>query len=68
LKGGYLSGRIHVQSDCYVLAYKDTPVAFAAVIPNAGHKGRYRIHRVVVLPDYQGVGFGKALLNFVGSV
>ena len=30
-------------------------------------KGRRRISRIVTLPDYQGVGIGKQLLNFVAD-
>jgi GNAT superfamily N-acetyltransferase len=28
----------------------------------------YRVTRLVVLPDYQGIGVGKRLLNFVGDL
>jgi GNAT superfamily N-acetyltransferase len=28
----------------------------------------YRISRLVVLPDYQGIGIGKRLLNFIAEL
>jgi GNAT superfamily N-acetyltransferase len=28
----------------------------------------YRVSRLVVLPDYQGIGVGKQLLNFIGEL
>jgi len=36
-------------------------------MPSVGHKGFKRISRIVTLPDYQGVGIGKTLLNFVAD-
>lgn len=42
-----------------------TPVALCAVSNLFGAKGRRRISRLVVLPDYQGVGIGARLLDTV---
>lgn len=28
----------------------------------------YRVHRLVVLPDYQGIGLGKRFLNFIAEL
>jgi GNAT superfamily N-acetyltransferase len=33
--------------------------AFLALLPVAGHKGWWRSHRTVVLPDFQGLGIGN---------
>ncbi len=46
--------------------YKDNPVAFIAVI-QVRMSRYYRVSRLVVLPDYQGIGVGKRLLNFTRS-
>lgn len=32
-----------------------------------GHVGQKRIHRLVVIPDFQGIGIGTRLLNFVAD-
>ena len=63
----YLSGSIAKGSRCYVAVYQDKPVGFIAVM-HIQMKSRYfRVHRLVVLPDYQGIGVGKRLLNFVAE-
>ena len=48
---------------------EDRPVAFSAWLPfvGPGPKTR-REHRTVTLPDYQGVGIGNALSDFVASL
>jgi len=62
----YLSGALHRSSQCYLASWNGDPVAFAAVIPAAGHYRVDRVTRVVVLPAYQGIGCGTALLSAVG--
>ncbi len=44
------------------------PVAFAAVAPVAGFKGYWRFSRVVVLPDFQGIGIGSAFRDTVAGM
>lgn len=43
-------------------------VGFVATLPNMGHKNIYRESRLVVLPEWQGVGFGKALSEGVAKL
>jgi GNAT superfamily N-acetyltransferase len=45
------------------------PVAFCAVMhfPHPKVRNIKRIHRLVTLPDYQGVGIGTRLLNVVAD-
>ena len=62
------SDKISTSSQCYVAIFNKTPVAFCSVMANVGHKGRRRISRIVVLPDYQAAGIGRALLNFVANL
>jgi GNAT superfamily N-acetyltransferase len=53
---------------CYTAVYQDRPIAFIAVV-NIHMKARYyRVTRLVVLPDYQGIGVGKRLLNFIAEL
>lgn len=44
-------------------------VGFIAVLhfPHPRVKNMKKIHRVVVLPDYQGIGIGRTLINFVAQ-
>ena len=43
------------------------PVAFAAVLSAIGRWGVWRVSRLVVLPDYQGIGIGLAMLSAVAE-
>ena len=53
---------------CYVALYQEKPVAFIAVA-HVRMKGHFfRVSRFVVLPDYQGIGIGRRLLNFVAKL
>ncbi len=47
--------------------WQGEPVAFCAVIAMYGKRGFRRIHRLVVLPDYQGVGVGRVLGDTVAA-
>lgn len=46
------------------------PVGFIAIkhFPHPCVKNLKKVHRLVVLPDYQGVGIGLSLLEFVGKI
>ena len=62
----YLSGALHRNARCYVAITEDgAPAAFAATLNNAGHVGRRRMSRIVVLPDYQGIGIGGQIADVV---
>lgn len=66
----YLSSDICHASKCYVLTFENNIVAFISVMhfchPSA--KKYKKIHRLVVLPDYQGIGFGIILLENVCEI
>ena len=48
--------------------YQGKPVAFIAVMHIKMLVNYFRVSRLVVLPDYQGIGVGKKLLNFVAEL
>jgi GNAT superfamily N-acetyltransferase len=52
---------------CYVAKYGDKPVSFIAVAHIHMNSNYYRVSRLVTLPDYQGIGIGKRLLNFIAE-
>jgi GNAT superfamily N-acetyltransferase len=64
----YLNGKLGGGVRCYVALYQEKPVAFIAVahVRMRGHF--FRVSRLIVLPDYQGIGIGKRLLNFVAEL
>ncbi|HEX4793704.1 MAG TPA: GNAT family N-acetyltransferase [Humisphaera sp.] len=65
----YLSGSLHRAAQCYIAQYDGQPAAFCAALPFP-HPRRpgWREHRTVCLPDFQGVGIGHALAEFVASL
>jgi GNAT superfamily N-acetyltransferase len=64
----YLNGSLGAGVRCYCAEYKDKPVAFVAVVHTRMKTNYFRVSRLVVLPDYQGIGIGKKLLNFVAEL
>lgn len=67
-KHHYLSGSLHPSAQCYLAFWDETPVAFCATLPIFGAAGRRRVTRLVVLPDYQGLGIGTAFLRALGDL
>lgn len=65
----YLSGEINGASTCYVAVYNDRPVAFMALLTLCGRdvKHAWREHRVVVLPDFQGMGIGNKMSEMIAQ-
>ena len=63
----YLNKQLYNQCECYTALYNKKPVAFIAMAKNFGAHYFYRVSRVVVLPDYQGIGVATAFLNWIGS-
>jgi GNAT superfamily N-acetyltransferase len=64
----YLNGKIGAGVRCYTAIYQEKPVAFIAIIHTKMKTNYFRVSRLVVLPDYQGIGIGKRLLNFVAEL
>jgi GNAT superfamily N-acetyltransferase len=64
----YLNGSLGAGVRCYTAAYKGKPIAFIAVACVRMKAKYYRVSRLVVLPDYQGIGVGKRFLNFVAEL
>ena len=64
----YLNGSLPSTARCYTAVYQDKPIAFIAVVHIHMRVNYYRVSRLVVLPDYQGIGIGKRLLNFIAEL
>jgi len=66
----YLSEDINKSSRCYVAKWNGNPVGFVSVLPmpSGTLKNAWREHRVVILPDYQGIGLGVRLSDAVGQM
>lgn len=65
----YLSGELNSASVCYVGTINNRPVAFMAMLalPGRDVKHAWREHRVVVLPDFQGMGIGNKMSEMVAQ-
>jgi energy-coupling factor transporter ATP-binding protein EcfA2/GNAT superfamily N-acetyltransferase len=65
----YMSAEHHPNAKCFCAFLRDQPVAFCSVIHFPHQNGGWwKEHRTVVLPDFQGVGIGNALSEFVASL
>ena len=64
----YLNGSLPSTARCYTAVHQDKPIAFIAVVHIHMKARYYRVTRLVVLPDYQGIGVGKRLLNFIAEL
>lgn len=65
----YLDANCSKSAHCFVGFINDVPVAFAAALPfpHPTLKNMWRGHRTVVLPDYQGIGLGNTISEFLGE-
>lgn len=65
----YLRGEVHRSAACFVGEVEGRPACFCAVLffPHPRRPG-WREHRLVCLPEYQGVGLGAAAADFVASL
>ncbi|MEM1213842.1 MAG: GNAT family N-acetyltransferase [Planctomycetota bacterium] len=65
----YLSANLHRAARVYLATWRAEPIAFCATLPQPGKfTGYRRCHRLVVLPDYQGMGIGLKLLDAVAAL
>ncbi len=67
-KHHYLSGELNRAARCFLALWDGAPVAFCATLPVIGRPKRWRITRLVTLPDYQGIGIGMKMAEAVGDV
>ncbi len=65
----YLDHNLARAAACYVATWDSKPVAFVSVLhfPHPNCSNFKREHRTVVLPDFQGVGIGNRVSEFVAS-
>lgn len=65
----YLNMNINNSSKQYIGYINNEPVAFCAVLhfPHPRIKNMKKVTRLVVLPDYQGIGIGNRLLNYIAE-
>lgn len=64
----YLSHSLARSVTCFLAEIDGRPAAFCAVIHQKGKASSYRTHRLVTLPDFQGIGVGHVLHEFVAGM
>ena len=65
----YLNRSLHRSAKCFLAEVDGRPAAFTAVLFNAHLSGGWwREHRTVCLPDFQGIGLGNKMSEFVASL
>jgi ABC-type ATPase with predicted acetyltransferase domain len=63
----YLNHTHNNSARMFLMIVNDELAGLCSIIQNAGHSGMKLGHRVVILPDYQGVGIGSVLVNKVAE-
>lgn len=66
----YLDTHLHGGARCFVASVGDNPAAFGSFLPfpHAKVVRARREHRTVCLPDFQGVGIGNKMSEFLGGL
>jgi len=69
-KHHYLSHSHNNAASVFIGFVNNKPAAFISIqhFPHPKVKNIKRVHRLVVLPDYQGIGIGVLLLNKIGEL
>jgi GNAT superfamily N-acetyltransferase len=64
----YLDANLNKAAHCFIGYVEDNPAVFCGMLPfpHATRSG-WRISRLVTLPDYQGIGLGAAMGDFVAG-
>ena len=69
-KSHYLTSDLNKSCKCLLFEWEGVPVAFVGIL-NAPKKGlpfACSISRIVILPDYQGLGLSTKIFNFCGGI
>lgn len=66
----YLSQELNAAAKCFCFTWNDKPVGFIAILPmpSGTLKDAFRVSRLVILPDYQGLSIGIKILNIFGAM
>lgn len=66
----YMTAELNEAATCFVFTWNEKMVAFESILPlpNGSYKNAYREHRLVVLPDFQGLGLGIKISEWCGGI
>lgn len=66
----YMTSDLNEAAYCFCFTWEDKLVAFYSILPlpSGTMKDAWRGHRLVVLPDFQGLGIGSHVSSFMGGI
>lgn len=66
----YLTEDLNKSAKCFIALWNEKPVALMAILPfpSGVIQNGFRISRVVVLPDFQGLGIGFKFCDWFGQI
>lgn len=69
-KHHYLTHELNPSAKCLLFTWDDIPVGFIAILnsPRKGKPNGFSVSRLVLNPDYQGLGLSSIILDFCGSI
>ena len=68
-KHHYLSHTHNNAANVFIATINNEIAGFISILPQPGKLQRQkRVHRLVILPDYQGAGFGIKFLEEIGNL
>lgn len=70
-KHHYMTQEMNRGAKSFLFSWDSQPIGFCSLLNKpfkGGHKYNHIVSRLVVLPDFQGMGFAKDILNFLGGL
>ena len=66
----YLSNELHKSAKCFLIYWDNKPIGFVGILafPNGAFRNGWRLSRIVILPEYQGLGLGIKICNYFASI
>lgn len=66
----YLTAALNPSCKCFVFTWNDEPIAFVGLLNTPRKSVPYgmSISRIVILPDFQGLGLSRIICNWCGGV
>lgn len=69
-KHHYLTQTLNKSCKCILFEWNNNPIAFIALLnsPRKGMPYGFSISRLVIMPDYQGLGLSTKIIDFCGAI
>ena len=69
-KEHYLTAELNKSCKCLLFEWNNVPVGFVGILntPRKGIPYGCSVSRIVIVPDYQGLGLSTMIFNFIGGI